>query len=306
MRLRKLLIELKEKYDISHLTSFKIGGIVNKVYFPKTVEEFEEICTREDNIEVFGNFSNTLVSSDGYDGTIVVTSKMDNFWIESNNHFYADAGWKGPKLAKMAQVAGLSGFEFMIGFPGSLGGNVFMNASANGQCISDYIVRAICWSRDKGIFEMSKDEMYFDYRNSIFQNSQIIILGAEFELKEKNENLIQKQMDENLAFRKAHQPSLTLPNCGSVFRNPEGNSAGKLLDEIGAKNFSVGGAKVWENHANFIINYNNATSEDVLSLMNKMYTGVNEKFAIELKPEVRYLGNNSTREVELCKILNIK
>ncbi len=297
---------IENDFEIKNLTTFKIGGKIDEVIFPQNINEMNEILlSRNNDIKVFGNLSNTLVSSDGYDGTIIITSKMDNFWIESN-HFYADAGCKGPKLAKIAQATGLSGFEFMIGFPGSLGGNVFMNASANGQCISDNIVSTICWSPDKGLFKLSKDEMYFDYRYSIFQDENMVVLGAEFELEEKDETLIQNRMDENLVFRKAHQPSLSLPNCGSVFRNPEGNSAGKLLDEVGAKVFFVGGAKVWETHANFIINYHTATSEDVLNLMYKMYTGVNEKFAIELKPEVRYLGNKNEKEVELCKILNIK
>ena len=114
-------------------------------------------------------------------------------------------------------------------------------------------------------------------------------------------------MNENLAFRKTHQPSLAIPNCGSVFKNPEGLSAGKLLDEIGAKGFSVGNVKVWENHANFIVNpEQKGTSSDVLELMLKMFSTVKEKFEIELKPEVRYLGNKNTREDEICKILNIK
>lgn len=299
-------VSYKENFDVKNLTSFKVGGQIRKVYFPKSAEEFEEVMSKEENIKVFGNFSNTLVSSDGYDGAIIITSEMDYFRIKEDNHFYADSGFKGPKLAQMAKAAGLSGFEFMIGFPGSLGGNVYMNASANGQCISDKIVRVQCYSSEKGIFWLSKDDMEFGYRCSICHKEPIMILGAEFELEEKDENLIQKQMDENLAFRKAHQPSLALPNCGSVFKNPEGNSAGKLLDEIGAKTFTSGGAKVWDNHANFIINTGNATSEDILNLMYKMYTGVDKKFAIKLKPEVKYLGNKNTSEVELCKILNIK
>jgi len=300
-----LFVECKENFDVTNFTSFKIGGNIEKVYFPKSVDEFIEIVSTVENVKVYGNFSNTLVSSDGYDGAIIVTSKMDNFWIE-DNRFYADAGWKGPKLSKMAKTAGLSGFEFMIGFPGSLGGNVCMNASANGQCISDNITRIICWSKDKGVFTLEKNEMKFGYRYSICQELPIVILGAEFELREKDEDIIQKQMDKNLEFRKAHQPSLSLPNCGSVFRNPEGCSAGKLLEEIGAKSFVVGGAKVWENHSNFIINTGNATSEDVLNLMYKMCVGVDEKFAINLTPEVRYLGNRNIREDELCRILNIK
>lgn len=302
-----MLVEVRENFDVKSLTSFKIGGKISKVYFPKSVEEFEEILSCETNVKVFGNLSNTLVSSDGYDGTIIITSKLEYCWIEENNHFYADAGWKGPKLAQMAQVAGLSGFEFMIGFPGSLGGNVFMNASAHGQCISDKLVRVTCYSKDKGIFELSKDEMEFGYRSSVCQKKDIYILGAEFELEEKSSEEIKAKMEENLAFRKAHQPSLALPNCGSVFRNPEGNSAGKLLDEVGAKNFISGGVKVWENHANFIVNpEQKGTSTEVLELMLKMFSSVREKYGTELKPEVRYLGNKNLREVEICKILNIK
>ena len=99
---------------------------------------------------------------------------------------------------------------------------------------------------------------------------------------------------------------MSLPNCGSVFRNSEGNSAGRLLDSVGAKTFSVGGVRVWENHANFIINAGNASSMDVLELMHKMFSAVKNQFDITLKPEVRYLGNKNIREVELCKILNIK
>jgi UDP-N-acetylmuramate dehydrogenase len=99
-------------------------------------------------------------------------------------------------------------------------------------------------------------------------------------------------MNENLNFRKAHQPSLALPNCGSIFRNPKNNSAGKLLDECDVKGLKVGGVKVWENHANFIVNYDNGTSQNVLDLMREMKKRVKEKFDIELVPEIRYLGKD--------------
>jgi UDP-N-acetylmuramate dehydrogenase len=232
---------------------------------------------------------------------------MENCSLKSDTTLYAECGIKGPKLSQIAQQSGLSGFEFMIGFPGSLGGNIFMNASAHGQSVSDNIIRVQCYSRENGIFWLNKNEMKFDYRTSRCQNENIYILGAEFDLVKKSKDEIKARMDENLAFRKSHQPNLSIPNCGSVFKNPEGNSAGKLLDEVGAKEFSVGGVKVWENHANFIVNpKKNGTSEDVLELMYKMFTSVKESYKIELRPEVRYLGNKNIREDELCKILNIK
>ena len=298
-------VECVENFNVKNLTSLKIGGNISRCYFPKSVDEFVEVARIECGAKVFGNFSNTLVSSDGYDGTVIVTSKMDNIKIDGVKVF-AQCGVKGPKLSQTVAKHGLSGFEFMIGFPGSVGGNVFMNASAHGQCISDKLVKVVCYSEENGVFELTKDEMKFSYRTSRCQAESIVVLGAEFVLEEKNPDEIQKKMSENLEFRKSHQPSLALPNCGSVFRNPEGNSAGKLLESIGAKEFSLGGVRVWENHANFIVNTQNATSEQVLGLMLKMFDGVKKKYNIELKPEVRYLGNNNENEVRLCGILNVK
>ena len=119
------------------------------------------------------------------------------------------------------------------------------------------------------------------------------------------EEEINAKMKENLDFRHSKQPSLALPNCGSVFRNPEGDSAGRLLEASGAKNIAVGGAHVYEKHANFIINDKAGTSLDILQIMYKMYNGVKEKFGIELKPEVRYLGGNNEKEVEICRKLKM-
>ena len=215
----------------------------------------------------------------------------------------ADAGVKGPKLSQMVCEAGLSGLEFMIGFPGSVGGEVYMNASANGQAISDKLVSATCYNPETGIIKLSKEEMEFEYRKSRAQKDDLIILQAEFELEPAPVEKIKTKMDENLAFRKAHQPSLALPNCGSIFKNPEGDSAGRLLDSIGAKELSEGGAKVWENHANFIVNNKSATSLDVLKLMHTMYSKVKKNYNIELETEIRFLGDNNEEENELCKIL---
>lgn len=301
-------VEVHENFDVKNLTSFKIGGKIRKAYFPKSVCEFEEIIQKEDNIRVFGNLSNTLVSSDGYDGSIIFTSGMRNSNCSpKDGDFTIECGCNGPVAALIARDEGLSGFEFMIGFPGSIGGNICMNASAHGQCISDNLIKVKCYSKEKGVFELSKEDMEFSYRTSICQKEPIYVLEATFQLNKKTSEEIQDKMSENLAFRKSHQPSLAIPNCGSVFRNPEGNSAGKLLDEVGAKNFYVGNVKVWENHANFIVNpEQKGTSIEVLELMLKMFSSVKEKYGIELKPEVRYLGNKNIREAEICKILNIK
>ncbi len=299
------MVNSEENFDIKNLTTFKIGGKIKNVYFPTSIEEFEKILKENKNIKVFGNLSNTLISTDGYDGAIVLTTKMNKISISAQK-VTADAGVKGPKLAQVVSEKGLSGLEFMIGFPGSIGGEVYMNASANSQAISDTLVSAICYDCQKGIVKYSKSEMEFDYRKSRCQRENLIVLSAEFELESKNCEDIKNKMSENLEFRKNHQPSLVLPNCGSIFRNPEGNSAGRLLDAIEAKTFKSGGARVWENHANFIVNNDNATSFDVLNLMYMMYTKVKESYNIELEPEIVFLGGNNEKENELWQRLNKK
>lgn len=295
-------ISSEKDFDIKRLTTFKIGGKIKEVFFPQNLEEFEQILKENKDIKVFGNLSNTLISSDGYDGKIVLTTKMNNIKIDETR-VVADAGVKGPKLSQEVYKNGLSGLEFMIGFPGSIGGEVCMNASANKQAISDTLTSVTCYSKDKGLVKISKNEMEFAYRTSRCQCEDLIVLQAEFVLSKKNKDEIQSQMESNLEFRKAHQPSLSLPNCGSIFKNPQGDSAGRLLETIGAKELTVGGVKVWENHANFIVNTNSGTSLDVITLMHTMYKKVKEKYNIELEPEIRFLGGNNEKENELCNIL---
>lgn len=276
---------VENNFDIKKLTSFKIGGKIAKMIFPETVEEFVEALHEYPDAFVAGNLSNTLVSSDGYDGTVISTLGLNEIIIEGSK-ITAGAGVKGPKLAQTVAQKGLSGLEFMIGFPGSVGGEVYMNAGASGQCVADVLKSAKIYCPEKGLITLT--DLGFGYRTSICQTKNYVVLEAEFELTPREG--VKEKMDENLAFRKSHQPSLALPNCGSIFKNPEGNSAGKLLDECGVKGLCVGGVKVWENHANFIVNYNDGTSQDVINLMREMQKRVKEKFDIELKPEIRFLG----------------
>lgn len=291
-------------FDIKNLTSFKIGGQIARMYFPTSVEEFVEIKSKEPDAFVAGNLSNILVSSDGYNGAVICTKKIDNINF-NGNRVIAGAGVRGTKLSKLALENNLSGLEFMIAFPGSVGGEVFMNAGAHGQMIADVLKTAKVFCPKKGIISLSNEELEFSYRTSICQRKPYSVLEAEFELTLSNKEAIQEKMNENLSFRQNKQPALTLPNCGSTFRNPQGDSAGRLLDEAGVKGMVSGGVRVWENHANFIINDGNGTSFDVLRLMDKMYSKVKEKFNIELKPEVRFLGGNNEEEVMICKKLKM-
>lgn len=298
-------VEVIENFNAKNLTSFKVSGLISNAYFPKNIEELVFLLKTLKNPIVLGNCSNVLISSDGYNGDVVFTSKCNEIKIDGTK-VYVECGAKGPLVAKKVAEKSLSGFEFMIGFPGSIGGEVFMNASAQGQVISDYLVSALVFDAETMTTkELSKEDLCFDYRYSICQDKKYTVLSANFDLKQDLKEKIDEKMQYNLDFRKNHQPSLALPNCGSVFKNPENNSAGRLLDSIGAKEMSVGNAKVWENHANFIIN-GGATSLDILNLMLLMYNKVKEKYDIKLNPEVIYIGNNSKKEEEIWKILKQK
>jgi len=269
-----LQVEFKENYEIKNHTSFKIGGKVDKVWFPKSQQELVFLLKELKDYILLGNCSNILFSSNGYKGNVILTTEMRDYEI-NGTRVLASCGVKGPLLSQKTCEKSLSGFEFMIGFPGSIGGEIYMNASCHGQSISDSLIRCCLFDKKKKeIVYKEKSEMGFDYRKSILQEGQYILISAEFDLEKANKDEIQARIDKNLAFRKDKQPSLAIPNAGSVFKNPENDSAGRLLDSIGAKTFEAEKVKVFEKHANFIVNKGDATSEDVLEMMVKMFTAV--------------------------------
>lgn len=293
---------LQTDFDIKKSTTMKIGGKIARFYTPETIDEFVQIMQKEPKAFIAGNLSNVIVSSFGYDGAVISTKKLNKIQVDGNK-IIAGAGVRGTKLSKIALENGLSGMEFMIAFPGSIGGEVYMNAGAHGQEIASILKFAKIYSPQDGLLELSNKELEFGYRTSICHKKNYSILEVEFELLPKSRDEVQLKIDENLSFRKSKQPDLTIPNCGSTFKNPTGDSAGRLLDAVGVKGLKVGGMKVWENHANFIVNDGEATSLDALQLMFEMYKRVKEKFNIELKPEIIFLGGNNEKEVEICKIL---
>ncbi len=299
-------IEVYNDFNAKNLTTFKISGIIKRAYFPKNKDELVHLLKILDNPLVLGNCSNVLISSYGVNRDVIFTKKCNNIDV-LDDILSVECGANGIMASKVASENGLGGLEFMIGFPGSIGGEIYMNASAQNQCISDYLVCADIFDKStKMVKTLSKEDLNFSYRHSICQDKEYVVLSGTFMLPLTDKKIIKEKMYMNLKFRHEHQPSLKYPNCGSVFKNPENTSAGKLLDEIGAKTLTYGGAKVWENHANFIINQNNASSSDILNLMLLMYNKVNKEKHITLKPEVIYIGSNSKEEENIWKILNTK
>ena len=217
-----------------------------------------------------------------------------------------ETGIKTQTLSKMALDKKLSGFEFLIGIPATLGGAIYMNAGAHGQTISDYLINAKIYDFEKNkILTLTKEELKFAYRHSILKEKPYILLSAKFELKKKNKTEIKTQMDENLIFRKNRQPNLSLPNAGSVFKNPPNSelSAGALIDKCGLRGYRIGDCEVYENHCNFIINKGSATSIDYTNIVFDIYQKVKERFNIELTPEIIYIGKMTKDEEEKWKIM---
>ena len=297
------MVEIFENYEIKNESTFRIGGKVKKAAFPSSIEELVELLKTDEYELVLGNCSNILFSSDFIDKNIIITKNISQYCFQGNKLFLT-CGVKGPIISKEAQKLGLSGLEFMVGFPGSIGGMICMNASAHNQAIQDVFVSARVYDlKDKVIKQFDKEDMCFQYRKTVLSNGNYILLDAVLELKNDDAVKIQELMNGNIEFRKLRQPSLKYGNCGSTFKNPENDSAGRLLDLCEMKGQKYGGAMVFENHANFVLNNDNATSLDVIKLMYIMYSKVREKYRIELKPEIKYIGNKGTEEYKLWQIM---
>lgn len=294
-------MKIYKDFEIKNESTFKIGGTVKEAAFPDTIDELLSIINDYDLI--LGNCSNVLFSSNYINKKIIITKNINGIDIKGDE-LEVYCGTKGPYAAVEAEKEGLSGFEFLTGFPGSFGGMICMNASAHNQSISDTLISADIYDMNNGnTITLTNNDMKFGYRTSIISGGNYILLKAKFKLNKGDREKIKEIMQRNIDFRKTRQPSLAKGNAGSIFKNPPNDSAGRLLDLCGFKGMKQGGAAVFEKHANFIINENNANSCDVLTLMNKMYSKVKEKYTIELEPEIKYIGDKETEEYKLWEQL---
>lgn len=299
-----------KSYDDFLLTNFntlKIKSYAKHFFMPDNSGELISVFKKFKNNTpiVIGNGSNVLFSSKGIDNPIIHTGLIKSA-IFIGNTVECDMGIKTQTLSKMALDRKLSGFEFLIGIPASLGGTIYMNASAHNQAISDCLISVKVYDYEKNkILTLKKDELNFSYRHSILKEKPYILLCAKFELVKKEKEEIKAKMDENLIFRKNRQPNLSLPNAGSVFKNPSSCelSAGALIDKCGFRGYKKGNLEVYQNHCNFIINNGNATSVEYTDLVFEIYEKVKEKFNVELVPEIIYIGKMTKGEEEKWKIL---
>lgn len=273
---------------LAKYSSFRTGGKAANIIFPESTEEFVTALRENPGAAVLGNLSNTLVLDGGIDGTVIITTKLNSVSVNGNT-VTAAAGASLTSLAVAARDASLAGCEFLYGIPGTVGGGVFMNAGAYGGEIADIIENAVVFTPDGKVTTLSKDDLDLGYRTSKLQSTRYILLSAAFSLQSGNKEVISPAMDDLMNRRMTTQP-LDKPSCGSTFKRPAGNFAGKLISDCGLKGMSVGGAQVSEKHAGFIVNSGGATSRDILDLVQLVKKTVFEKTGVLLEEEIRIIG----------------
>ena len=238
---------------------------------------------------VIGRGSNLLFSDKSFQGMIISLEQFNQYKINGNT-VTAQCGVTMIKLAYDCAKAGLSGFEFMGGIPGNIGGGVFMNAGAYNSNIAEVLESVTVLNENLELMTLSKEEMAFGYRHSIIQeHKKWIVIEASFVLTTKTVAEVKDLLDRRKERRMASQP-WNQPSAGSVFRNPEGMAAWKLIDDAGLRGYEIGGAQVSPKHSNFIVNNGYASAKDIYDLIFYVQKQVNEKFSVLLKPEVRFIN----------------
>lgn len=297
----KKLLNILEKDSIKinepmkNHVSFKVGGPADFLVKPKTEEELKDVLkfVNQENIPfiVIGNGSNVLVRDGGIRGIVIeLSDNFNNYKIEGNI-IKAQSGALLSVLGKNALKNSLTGFEFASGIPGTLGGALAMNAGAYGGEMKQIVKTVRLMDIEGNIFELSNEEMKFEYRKSILTTNNYIVLCAVIELQPGNDSKIKEIMTDYANRRSTKQP-LNFPSAGSTFKRPKGYFASKLIDDCGLRGLSLRGAQVSDKHCGFVINPGEASAKDVLDLIFVVKSTVNAKFGVMLEEEVKILGED--------------
>ena len=276
-------------------TSFRTGGpaeVFIKAESTENIISAIDIAKKYNKQYIItGNGSNILVKDGGIEGIVInIGNEMSKIKCDGIK-IYAQAGAMLSALATAAADEELTGLEFASGIPGTVGGAVFMNAGAYDGEIKDVIEYADVIDSEGNTHRLTKDELELSYRHSVIAEKNMIVVGAMFNLNKGIKKDITDKMADFAKRRRDKQP-LNYPSAGSTFKRPEGYFAGKLIEDSGLKGKTVGGAQVSEKHAGFVVNIGNATSGDIITLMEFCIETVYNKFGVKLEPEVRILGKD--------------
>lgn len=282
-----------ENMDLTELNAYRIQSTCKKAYFPDSEQEL--IALLQDNsskdLNIIGNGNNIILAKEYYETPFIILNKCFDKIVVDNDFLIAEAGATLLQLSETALHYGLTGLEEFYDIPSSVGGAIVMNAGNKDKEIKDVITKIRYLDlQTLEVNEITSDQANFSYRNSFFQeDTNYIILKAWFKLSPGSPNEIKHKMQQGKEIRWAKQPR-EYPNCGSVFKRPEGKFVGPMLDELNLKGFSVGGAEVSTKHSGFIVNKDNATGQDILSLISEIQKRVKTHFNIDLVVEQRVIS----------------
>ena len=284
-------VELRLWEPMAKHTSFRIGGGAEVMAFPKTKEELANILKTSALLDckcaILGAGTNVLAPDEGMTGLVIcLKDALDGMEQLADTRIRVMAGVTMSRAAIFAANLGLSGLEFAHGIPGSIGGGVYMNAGAYGGEICQVCDRVEVMNRQGESRWLSREEMAFSYRHSVLEETDDIVICAEFCLTPAEPAAIKARMKELIGKRSASQP-LDLPSAGSAFKRPAGGYAAALIDQAGLKGFRVGNAGISEKHAGFAVNLGGATAQEVRTLLETVSDRVFEQTGIRLEPEIR-------------------
>ncbi len=288
-------LDVKSQAPVAKLTTLRVGGRAEWLALPKTPEQLEDVLSwgRSQGLTVtmLGAGSNLLVSDRGLPGLIVCTRALRHSEFDAESgRVSAAAGEPWSSLAWKAARHGLKGFEWTIGIPGTVGGAVVMNAGAHGGETADILIETKVVSPDGTLSVLKPEDLAYRYRTSNLQGSRKIVTMAAFQLSPSHDpGMVKAATAEDLRQRRTTQP-YHLPNCGSVFRNPPGSSAGRLIQSAGLKGYQIGDAQISTLHANFIVNLGSAKAQDVLALIHHAQAVIQARDGISLETEVKVMG----------------
>lgn len=280
-----------DNFDLTMYNSYRIKSFCRKAYFPDTESDvLEFFINRSIKKVLLGSGHNIILSKEYYEEDFLIFNGNFSTVKVGGNILEAEAGASMLDISNTAFNYGLSGVEIFYDIPSSLGGAVVMNAGASGEEIKDVLIKVRYLDlEDDTIKEIARNDIEFEYRNSFFQrNTNKIILKAWLELTPSNTDKIKLKMESVKAAREAKQPK-EFPNAGSVFKRPKGYFVGAMIDELGLKGFTIGGAKVSEKHGGFIINFNNASGRDIVDLIDIIKMRVYDRFGVKLEVEQRII-----------------
>lgn len=290
--------EMQQLEPMSRHTSWRVGGVAEHFYRPADVADLQQLLQQlpaHEPLFWLGLGSNLLVRDGGIRGTVICTSGVLNGieWLE-DNRVYVEVGVASPQVARQTARRGLHGAEFLCGIPGTFGGALAMNAGAMGGETWNIVESLKMIDRQGNLRIRRADEFETSYRHVRGREDEWFV-GATLQLEAGDASQSLQQIKQHLARRGATQPT-SQPNAGSVFRNPPGDYAARLIEQCGLKNTCIGGACVSEKHANFIINTGTATARDIELLIQRVADEVQQSSGIELVREVQIVGEPHEHE----------